>query len=447
MSATADGRELSISEPTDLVEPTRFTLEGFGDFHVIPGSEGLGERQRHWHDAEAKRRELFERTAVSSSDTLTRWPTALGHPLNHRAACSQERRALLGDRTTDSMEREAAALERRIEEAPAGPAVFDAEIDPERLRARMAVDEEDLDRVERRLATHEHERQAVREALAVNRSRLIDLTAREKLERETLTRSMAELADDDLEASLVQAREKHAGTATRHARLELALSDEDPAWLDDQAAMLERAIEQIVTDRRRRERVIEDLAIEIRHEGGDGIGERRDQAKAELEAAERELARVKREAEAAKLLHDLLQEERKRSRDLLTAPVRSRLEKHLPFVIPGARARIDAADFSLSDLERGEIAEPFDTLSIGTREQLSVMIRLAFAELVLDRHGEAPPLILDDALVYADEERFDRMKTLLSRAGQSLQIIILTCRPRDYVGLGKSYRLEECLLS
>jgi len=58
---------------------------------------------------------------------------------------------------------------------------------------------------------------------------------------------------------------------------------------------------------------------------------------------------------------------------------------------------------------------------------------------------KAPCLILDDALVYADEARFEIMKTILQRAARDLQILVLTCRPREYFGLDACYlRLENC---
>ena len=79
------------------------------------------------------------------------------------------------------------------------------------------------------------------------------------------------------------------------------------------------------------------------------------------------------------------------------------------------------------------------------REQIAVLVRLALAGLLLDREGEAPCLVLDDALVYADEHRFEVMKTILQQAAAQVQIVILTCRPRDYRGLsGRFLRLEDC---
>jgi uncharacterized protein YhaN len=67
---------------------------------------------------------------------------------------------------------------------------------------------------------------------------------------------------------------------------------------------------------------------------------------------------------------------------------------------------------------------------------VAVLTRLAFADLLAEEGGEAPPVILDDALVYADEHRFETMKHLLSRSAQKHQVLILTCRPMEYMSLG-----------
>ena len=96
-------------------------------------------------------------------------------------------------------------------------------------------------------------------------------------------------------------------------------------------------------------------------------------------------------------------------------------------------------------LRRGPAEERFQQLSLGTREQLAVVVRLALARLLQDKEGQSPCLVLDDALVYADEARLEVMKTILQQAGRDQQILILTCRPRDYRGLEARFlRLEDC---
>jgi uncharacterized protein YhaN len=50
--------------------------------------------------------------------------------------------------------------------------------------------------------------------------------------------------------------------------------------------------------------------------------------------------------------------------------------------------------------------------------------------------GQPVPVILDDALVFSDDDRIEQMFDALSRAGQKQQVIVLTCRTRTFAALG-----------
>ena len=93
--------------------------------------------------------------------------------------------------------------------------------------------------------------------------------------------------------------------------------------------------------------------------------------------------------------------------------------------------------------DRGAV-ESFTSLSAGTQEQLAVLTRLAFAELLLDQ-GRPATVILDDALVFSDDDRIERMFDILTRAGEKVQIIVLTCRQRLFARLGApTLQIVEC---
>jgi DNA repair exonuclease SbcCD ATPase subunit len=67
-------------------------------------------------------------------------------------------------------------------------------------------------------------------------------------------------------------------------------------------------------------------------------------------------------------------------------------------------------------------------LSVGTREQLATLFRLCLAE----RLNTA--LLLDDQLVQSDPERLRWFRgTLRDTASKGVQILVLTCRPDDYL--------------
>ena len=68
-------------------------------------------------------------------------------------------------------------------------------------------------------------------------------------------------------------------------------------------------------------------------------------------------------------------------------------------------------------------------LSVGTREQLATLIRLAVAGHL------KTALILDDQLVHSDEGRLRwfREKLRASVTDHGHQVIVFTCRPGDYI--------------
>ena len=79
--------------------------------------------------------------------------------------------------------------------------------------------------------------------------------------------------------------------------------------------------------------------------------------------------------------------------------------------------------------------ESFDHLSMGTQEQIAVLVRLAFAEMLIDQ-GAPAAVILDDALAFSDDQRMRLMFDILSHAAQRVQILVFTCREQLFEGLG-----------
>ena len=83
---------------------------------------------------------------------------------------------------------------------------------------------------------------------------------------------------------------------------------------------------------------------------------------------------------------------------------------------------------------------PFASLSGGAREQLCVLARLACGALVSpatdDGRPGGVPVIIDDALGYSDPDRLEKLGAALGLAGRDCQVIVLTCEPGRYRGVG-----------
>ena len=86
-------------------------------------------------------------------------------------------------------------------------------------------------------------------------------------------------------------------------------------------------------------------------------------------------------------------------------------------------------------LTRNGQQEALDILSGGTREQVAILTRLAFARLFAAA-GRPVPVILDDALVHSDDDRIEAMFDALHRTARDQQILVLTCRQRAFAALG-----------
>ena len=151
--------------------------------------------------------------------------------------------------------------------------------------------------------------------------------------------------------------------------------------------------------------------------------------------AQAEEARLGERIEMLKLLQSTVKACHERRREQLNAPSRRHLKPFLHDVFPKAEIAI-GENFAIAGLARsGPASELFGRLSLGTQEQVAVLVRLAMGAMICER-GADVPIILDDALVFSDDERIEQMFDAINRAGRNQQVIVLTCRSRSFASLG-----------
>ena len=167
---------------------------------------------------------------------------------------------------------------------------------------------------------------------------------------------------------------------------------------------------------------------------GAGVEEMLLATEAERDRLTSTVAEFEKEAAVLQLLSDTLEAAEGEAKTRYLAPVVSRVEPYLKMLLPGANIVLDE-DLRIAAIQRAGQREDFDVLSGGTKEQLAVLTRLAFAELLLGQ-GRPATVILDDALVFSDDDRIESMFDVLMRAGDKVQIIVLTCRKRLFTRLG-----------
>lgn len=204
------------------------------------------------------------------------------------------------------------------------------------------------------------------------------------------------------------------------------------------AARLTRAESAETQARQQRAQLQTDLAMlngSIGALADQGIEEALDDVAGLLASAEARAARYEAEVQALDRLRRALETARKAARDAYFGPVLRELTPLLGILHPGARLQIDDHSLLPSALTRDGLDERLEILSGGTREQLAILTRLAFARLFA-QSGRAVPIILDDALVHSDDDRIEAMFTALHRIARDQQILILTCRHRAFASLG-----------
>lgn len=275
--------------------------------------------------------------------------------------------------------------------------------------------------------------QAQQAALRTERTSLADKLAEDLAQApdgERADRLIVLAADAGQTQALLEAAQAEA------RRLRAAVpSAEQCAALDARVKRLTQAIDGRRERLQELERDIAGLQGGIASKGGEGLGEREAELSEALALAEKELRRIERHLDAIRLLRDTIEACRREAHDTFLAPVKRAMKPYLHTLFPGADAELDE-HFLIGGVRRGgPEVEPFASLSDGTREQIAIIVRLAFGRLVAER-GRPVPVVLDDALVFSDDERIERMFDVLTQAAEQQQVIMLTCRGRAFQSCG-----------
>ncbi|HTT84135.1 MAG TPA: AAA family ATPase [Rhizomicrobium sp.] len=222
-------------------------------------------------------------------------------------------------------------------------------------------------------------------------------------------------------------------TAVLSAKRQTAADGAEIERREARCQRLEQALENRRNDLIELEREIGRLTGQIQTAGGDGAGEGLTTAEEQRALAERDLSRIQDRIATLQLLRNTISDCLTEGRERYYEPVRRHLRPFLHDLFPGAELELGDG-FAIKGIRRHR-AEPFVRLSDGTQEQIAVLVRLAMASMLSER-GQSVPVILDDALVYCDDDRIKRMFDAVSRAGKRQQVIILTCRLRTFAPLG-----------
>jgi DNA repair exonuclease SbcCD ATPase subunit len=242
--------------------------------------------------------------------------------------------------------------------------------------------------------------------------------------------NQAELRDVRLRFGALGARVEQAERDIEAARPQVMQQDAE--------RLFSSAREALAAHERKREEVIY-LQTQLELAGAGGLEEQLAEARGHLERLQRRHAELQRRALALDLLAGMLRAKRQALTRRLQAPLLKHLNHYLQLLLPGASVTIDEAlkPVALTLPPRGASprAGGFEELSFGTREQISLISRLAYADL-LKEAGRPTLVILDDCLVNTDATRMAQMKRILYDAATRHQILLFSCHPERWEDLG-----------
>ncbi len=166
----------------------------------------------------------------------------------------------------------------------------------------------------------------------------------------------------------------------------------------------------------------------LQHVGGDVAKQRAEGAEEALSLAREQEQAMESDYAAWELLRNTLREAEQEEGVHLGRALGDPVAKRFADLTSGRYGKIVLGP----NLETHSVSTAGDdrsvfSLSIGTRDQLSTIFRLSLAEQLKST------VLLDDQLTQSDAQRMVWLRDLFKQLATSIQIIVFTCRPGDYL--------------
>lgn len=425
-----DGQS-SMSASVDVLTPTRFEIGDAGSLVVHP-PQGIGLS--------------IEADLAAANDQLAASLRSLGLE-SHAAGIARNERAAAAEREMNTLRLQIAAA------CPADPTIALA-AGADALRAFVAalgdassevaapaidLDDLELSLSEAKIAeasaigVHEESRNALAKSEKDLATAMAEFAGASR-EVEAAGNALTNVLDDGDRARLEAAlREAQRDRTSKFEALEKAREGAnafDLAAIRRRLENLDRAAIRASNERLELTAKIASLEATVIREGTSGPAGRVVETREEEQAAIAACNRLRAEADMLSLLRDTLTGAANEASRTFLAPVTKRAGRYIQQLLPGCELSFDD-ELGLTSVTRAGIDELCGDLSKGTQEQLAILTRLAFADLLLE-DGAPISLILDDPLVFSDDARLETMTEILQEASKRMQVILLTCRSKAF---------------
>jgi len=431
-SLTLNDESLTGQGEQQLLEESTLVIPGVGTLGITPGGEELASTRRKLKALEEDLKEQLKTLGVESiaqaEDRLSAFESA-GRAVKHadelfKSLAPAGLEQLVSDQKEAEGELEKAKTQLEATPKPDPqenvPALEEAEV--AFTRAGTALDKAESDE-----RAHQSRLSALKQARDNAKTEWQRLADEEKSpERQDQLRQITtDLANIEKQQAELQASLERREREIREAR---------PEFLRQDIERYQNAVNQLRQTQENRGRELRDIKVRLEAWGAEGLEEQLNEREAEYDQCNRRYQELHRRAQALDLLLNLLTEKRQALTRRLQAPLQKHLNHYLSVLFPEASLEVDEqlrpGTFSRGS-ELGQITE----LSFGAREQMGLISRLAYADLLREA-GRPTLVILDDTLVHSDSDRLEDMKRILFDAASRHQILLFTCHPEKWQDLG-----------
>lgn len=437
-----DGEVLTGQGERRLLKKTELHIEGIGKLTIAPGGQDLTELARQLERAREQLAGALETAQVRDIAQAVQQAEATRR-LRTDISGNERMLALHAPQGIAALQHELALLNEQIQQADADmqaqpPVTVSNELlSPERADQQLELASTALQEAE--LAERQLQERLIQCQQALNTA----MSECEQLEMR-LASPERQQQDRDCNETLTVLRHEQSqleqALAQRAGLIETARPDilqQDIKRFKASAAQLELGNQQ------RKEELIR-LQSQLQAQDADGLEERRGKAAAELGGQRRRLEQFEQRSQALSLLAGLLHNKRQALTRQLQAPLQKHLNHYLQLLFPQAVLEVDENLVPGQLVRAGQERGDFDLLSFGAREQMGLISRLAYADL-LKEAGRPTLIILDDALVHSDPQRFAQMKRILFDAAQRHQILLFSCHAGNWRDMGVALREIDSL--
>ncbi len=453
-----DGADIAAEETGEVavVDDVRIAITGIADITVSPGAspvdldravttaeraltaemERLGVESLDQAREQANRRADAEAVVTETTATLT---ALLGRDKRDDldAKLARAEALIAGDGSAEDAQAESAREERTAEDAASVDELEEivAEAEAAADAAQTAVTEAEADLERTRAVRDESRVDTVRAQTTLQEAR----TQSERLQA-AVAAAQADHSDESLAAALDAARARAEEAEAALGKARAAYEAADPETLEARRDNARKVVADNEAQQTADRQEVDQLTALIDDRLSEGIFEKVGAARETLETAEARLARVERSAQAIALLRSTVYAHKAEAQRKYVAPFKEQIERLGRMVFGPTFAVEVSEDLEIASRTLDGTTVPFDSLSGGTKEQLSLIGRLAVAALVDPQTGA--PVILDDAFGFADPKRLAALNVILGRIGETAQVVLLTCQPDRFARVGGASRVS-----